>query len=438
MIEVIPVGGFGEIGRNSCIIQYKDQAVMLDFGLHMENYINLQNRLDRSPSQKELIAAESVPKYEKVKDKVKNLKGICFTHAHLDHVGAIKYFAKDFDVPMHGTPFTAEVLKALFKDARVRDHPKINRHPMDTKVSISKDIDVEFITMTHSVPHSAALAVHTPDGTVVYTPDFKLDNAPTLGKRPNYDALKGLDNVKALMLDSLYAKEAGKSPSESIAREMLRDVLLGTTTDGSNIVTTTFSSQIARLKTIIELAEDIGRKPVVIGRSLAKYIDAAKRANIIDLERRTDDLVRYGGAVEKYFRHNKNTKDKLFIVTGHQGEPNAVLSRLVNDDIFPFEEGDAVIFSCHVIPGEQNIRQRGILEKSLEEKGLRIYKDVHSSGHARREDERELISMLNPERVIPVHGDMEKNAAAAGLAREMGYSDEKVHLLQNAEVLQIE
>lgn len=435
MIEVIPVGGFSEIGRNSVLIQYNDQAVLLDFGLKMENYIELQEASDGLPTQGELIEAEAVPHYEKIEKGVGDLKAVCVSHAHLDHVGALPYFINDLGADVHSTRFTMEVLKGKLDDKNINPHVDLVEHDESTTFSVSEDLSIEFIKITHSVPQTVAIVVHTPDGCIVYTPDFKLDNAPLLGGRTNYDALRNLTNVKGLIMDSLYSLEGGKTQSEAVAREMLRDVLLGTTTKNKNVVSTTFSSHIARLKTICDLAKSLGRKPVMIGRSLASYVDAAKQAGIIDLESRTADMVRYGGQLEEYFRNLDKTKDKLFIVTGHQGEPNAILSRMVQDDIFPFEDEDAVIFSCEVIPMEESEKNREILEEAIEEKGVRIYKDVHVSGHARREDHRELINMVEPQNFIPTHGDVEMLESSTSLAEKMGYGDDQRHILENYEKL---
>jgi ribonuclease J len=433
MIEIIPIGGFSEIGRNSVAIKYGDESVILDLGLHMENYINLQEESQHDPSKQELLKVKAIPNYDKVAKGLGEVKAVAITHAHLDHVGATPYFLNQIGAPVHGSRFTINVLKAILKDKRIRSEPKLVEHPTDCTFEVSDNLSIQFVNITHSVPQTVAIVVHTPEGSVIYTPDYKLDNAPLLGDRPNYKAFKELNNVRALIHDSLYSLEGGKTPSESVAREMLRDVLLGTSTDDSNIVTTTFSSHIARLKTIVDLAESIGRKPVMIGRSLAKYVRAAKKSGIIDLESRAVDMVKYGGKLEGYFRHNKKTKDKLYMVTGHQGEPNAILSRMVQDDIFPFKKEDNVIFSCHIIPMKKAEENRAVLEQALRDKGIRVYKDIHVSGHARREDHRELINVVEPENIIPTHGDVPKLESSVDLAKQMGYSDDNVYVAENYE-----
>jgi ribonuclease J len=370
-----------------------------------------------------------------IEDEMKNLKAICISHAHLDHVGAVPFFTNKIKVPIHGTRFTIEVLKALLLEKQTESQKKqeieLIAHEQNERFRVSKNLEIEFIHVTHSTPHTVLVVVHTPEGSVVYANDFKLDNTPVLGEKPNYEAMKKLTNVKALIMDSLYALNPQKTPSEKIAKEMLEEVMMETDSIGSNIIVTTFSSHIERLKTIVEISEKLKRTPVFVGRSISKYLDAAKAAGIIDFEKRAE-FVKYGSKVEKYFEKTKKTDDKVFIVTGHQGEPKAVLSRLARQRIFPFKPEDIVIFSCKVIPTEDNYRNREKLENELKAKKARIFTNIHVSGHAAREDHREMIKLIRPENIIPTHGLPEMLQACKELAIEMGYKPEKVHLLKNA------
>ncbi len=432
MIEIIPVGGYSEIGRNCTLVKWKDESVMVDLGLHMENYIRLTEDEDVpfEIPQSTLIREDAVPDLTAVSDELKTVKAVCISHAHLDHVGAVPFFANKIKAPIHGTKFTIEVLRKLVDDKKKKISSELVSHPENSKFRVSKNLEVEFIHITHSTPHTVLVVVHTPDGCVVYANDFKLDNAPLLGPKPNYEAMKKLKNVKALILDSLYALDPRKTPSESIAREMLRDVLLGTSSDDKTILVTTFSSHIARLKSIIEISKTLKRTPVFIGRSLAKYVDAAKAAGLGDFEKEAE-MVRYGSKLEQYFKKTRKTTDKLFVVTGHQGEPKAVLSRIAKGKFFPFNPEDLVVFSCKVIPNEENFVNRSNLESELKNKKSRIFTDIHVSGHACREDHREFIRLINPENVIPTHGDLAMLNAQKELALEMGYEEDKIHILKN-------
>jgi ribonuclease J len=435
-LQIITVGGYSEIGRNCTLVKVDDEAVLLDLGLHMDHYIAYTDESEDMPkkdmSAEALIRANAVPNINQIKDMWPKVKAICISHAHLDHVGAVPFLSNKFKADIHGTRFTIEVLSATIANEKISLRNNLVAHPVDSKFKVSKKITVEFINVTHSVPQTVIIAVHTPYGTVVYANDFKLDNAPTLGEKPNFKRLEelGRQGVKVLIVDSLYANTPMKTPSESIAKEMLKDVLLGVNSRGKAVIITTFSSHIARLRSIVELARKLKRRPVFIGRSLDKYISAAQRAGIIDFEKQAEHI-RYGGKVQKFFKKVKHPEKLLLIVTGHQGEPGAVLSRMVFQHLYHFEEEDHVIFSCRVIPVENNIINRGKLDAALKAKKIRLFTDVHVSGHAFREDHRDLIHLLKPKNIIPTHAHRKNLEAMKELCLEMGYKPDKVHILHN-------
>ncbi|MBN2052336.1 RNase J family beta-CASP ribonuclease [Candidatus Woesearchaeota archaeon] len=436
-LQIIPVGGYSEIGRNCTLVRVDDEAVLLDLGLHMDNYIAYTEDLEDLHSAKDLsaealIRVNAVPNIHKIQDLWPKIKAICITHAHLDHVGAVPFLSNKFRADIHGTKYTIEVLKTTLGNEKISLRNNLVDHPVNSKFKVSNKISIEFINITHSVPQTVVIAVHTPYGIIVYANDFKLDNAPVLGDKPNFQRFEelGRKGVKALILDSLYADTAMKTPSESIAKEMLKDVLLGVNSKGKAVIVTTFSSHIARLKSIEELGRKLKRKTVFIGRSLSKYVDAAKDAGIIDLASKAE-MVRYGNKVSKYFKKVKHPEKYLFVVTGHQAEPGAVLSRMVYQHLYKFDEEDHVIFSCSVIPVENNIRNREKLDKELKRMKIRLFTDVHVSGHAFREDHRDFIRLLKPEHIIPTHANVKKLEAMKELCTEMGYRHDKVHILHN-------
>ena len=429
MIEIIPVGGYSEIGRNCTIVKWKDEAVMLDFGLMMENYTAIQSEYQDIPKSV-LIRENAVPDVSAIPDEIKKLGALVISHAHLDHIGAIPYFTGQIKAPIYATKFTAEVIKAITLDKKKKIQNKLIVKKENSKFKVSKNIKVQFIHVTHSTPQSVIIAIHTPDGAVVYANDFKLDEDPVLEEKTNFSALKKLKNVKALIIDSLYAMQFGTSKTEAETREELKKILLEESHKDKNIVITTFSSQIARLKTIKDIAHEIGREPVFVGRSLTKYIEAAKKAKIVDLAKNSK-MIKYGGQVERYFKKNKDTTKSIYIVTGHQGEPNAILSRMSKGKFFPFMDDDSVIFSCNIIPIEECFQNRERLEKELKQRNIEVIKGIHSSGHAQTEEHKQLIEILKPEHIIPTHGDEEMLQAQKKQCKELGYSDEKIHILKN-------
>jgi ribonuclease J len=230
-----------------------------------------------------------------------------------------------------------------------------------------------------------------------------------------------------------------KTPSEKVAKELLNEVMLGTNSKGKAVIVTTFSSHLARLKSIVEFGKKLNRKILFLGRSLFKYITAGKDAGIIDFK--GCEIVKYGKQIRKKLRQiEKNgTRDKyLFIVTGHQGEPKATLSKMA-DKIIPFRfmSEDLVIFSCKTIPNKLNIDNRKILEEKLKTYGVRIFKDIHVSGHAAREDLRDLLELANPTHILPAHGDKGMMDALGELASEVGYEPKKIHILKNKDRLSL-
>nr|MCK4929571.1 RNase J family beta-CASP ribonuclease [Nanoarchaeota archaeon] len=436
-LQIITIGGYSEIGRNCTLVKVDNEAVILDMGLHMDNYIAYTEEREELYSEKDLsadtlIKVKAVPNIYQIQDLWSKVKAICITHAHLDHLGAIPFISNKFKANIHCTKYTAEVLISILRDEKISLRNNIISHPVNSTFKISKKITVEFINITHSIPQTVIIAVHTPYGTLVYANDFKLDNAPTLGEKPNFKRLKqlGKKGVKALIVDSLYADTSMKTPSESIAKEMLKDVLLGVNSRGKAVIITTFSSHIARLKSIVGLGKKLKRRIVFIGRSLNKYINAAKEAGIADLSKQAE-FVRYGNKVKKFFKKIKHPEKYLFIVTGHQGEPRAVLPRMVRQHLYNFKRGDHVVFSCSVIPVENNIINREKLDAALKKKKVRLFTGVHVSGHAFREDLRDLIQILNPKNIIPTHGNKKKLRAMKELALEIGYKSEQVKILKN-------
>jgi len=220
-------------------------------------------------------------------------------------------------------------------------------------------------------------------------------------------------------------------PSEAVAKQMLKDVVLGVKSEGKGMLITTFSSHIARLKSIVELGKKLDRKIVFLGRSLTKYVTAAERLGIISFQQDIK-LIRHRDKIDKMLRKiQKDGREKYLIVcTGHQGEPKAILSRMVRKQFdFSFHSGDIVVFSCSVIPVELNKDNRDKLERGLAGFDVRIFKDVHVSGHGAREDHRDLIELVKPKHIIPSHAGKEKAQHVVDLGKQLGYKD--VHIMKN-------
>ncbi len=425
MIEIYAVGGYNEVGKNCTAIDVDGEVIIIDLGIHLENYIKLTEDEDLIKINAEkLMKVGAVPDIS-VLDKVKgNVKAIVISHAHLDHVGAVPYIANKFDAPVICGPYTAEVINSILKEDRISLKNEIKTVNINSDYKVSDNIKIEFIHITHSIPQSALVVIHTKYGVIVYANDFKLDMHPTLGKKPNFKRMEEIskENVLALIVESTYASDQRKMPSEQVAKDMLRDVLLDTKNKNNLIVVTTFSSHIARLKAIIEFGKKLNRKILFLGRSLAKYVKAAEKIGIVEFSKEIE-LVKYSRQIERRLKKvDKDRKKYMLVVTGHQGEHKSVLYKIAKKEFkFNLYPEDNVVFSCRTIPTPTNIANRDALENDLKQNGVRIFKDIHQSGHAAREDLRDFIHIIKPKRIIPSHGNKEMREALAELAEEMGY-----------------
>ena len=439
MIEIFAVGGYSEFGRNMTAVKIGDEVVIIDMGIHMENYIKLQGKDDiETIGTRKLLENDAIPKFHLIDEWKDKVKAIIPTHAHLDHIGAIPFIAKKYKADIVCTPFTAEVIKAIADDKRYRIRNDIKQVNPNSSYKISEKISVDLINMTHSTPQTVMVRINSNEGDVLYANDFKFDLSPTLGPKPNFEKLRQIKGVKCLISDCTRSWDAKKTPSESVAKEMLKDVLYGIESQDNLIVATTFSSHIARLKSMIEVGRQKGREIVMLGRSLEKYVDAGEKVGIIDFS--DVNRIRYRDKIKRFLKKVKQDPSRyMLIVTGHQGEPEAILSDMAYGKIdYKFNSGDVVIFSCGIIPNEENEKNREFLEDKLNAKKVRIFRDIHVSGHAAREELRDLLMMTQPSNIIPAHGypDMMENMKK--LALEMGYDEKSIHLAKNGDKIIIE
>ena len=442
MIQIYAVGGYNEIGKNCTAINVDGEVLIIDLGIHLENYIKLTQDEDLVKIDADkLMDVGAVPNIS-VLDKInKNVKAVIISHAHLDHVGAVPYIADKFNAPVICAPYTAEVIQSILNDEGIKLKNDIKTVNINSRYKISDKIEIEFIHITHSIPQSALVAVHTKYGVIIYANDFKLDMHPTLGKKPNFKRMEEIsrENVLALIVESTYASDQRKTPSEQVAKEMLRDVLLGTDNKDNLIIVTTFSSHMARLKSIIEFGKKLNRKILFLGRSLSKYVKAAENIGIVNFSKDVE-MIKYSRQIERRLKKiDKDRKKYLLVKTGHQGEPKSVLYKIAKG-VFKFDlhAEDNVVFSCRTIPTPTNIANREALENELKLFGVRIFKDIHQSGHAAREDLRDFINLIKPRNIIPAHGTKEMKDSLAELAVEMGYKiDQNVFLIRDGQKIDL-
>lgn len=440
MIEIYAVGGYSEIGKNMTAIKYEDEVVIFDMGVHMDKIVQIEHE-EGEPmkrSAKELIHIGALPNDDDVYKKWgKKVKAIAVTHAHLDHVGGIVKIADKYNAPLLMTPFTAEVLKNISDNEGIKLKSKVIRLNAGATFKVSDKLTIEFIYATHSTPQTVMIALHTPDGTIIYAVDWKFDEYPALGKRTDYDRLRELGNkgVLALISDSTRIEREMRTYSESYVREMFKDILFWTENTENAVFVATFSSHIARINMLVTMAREMGREPIILGRSMHNYISAAERAGIVKISEKAP-VFGYKKQIAKILKDIEKDRKRYFVIcTGGQGEPGSVLQRISTDEFkFRFQPEDQVIFSCSVIPTSTNVANRQVLEREIKNRRVRIFKDVHQSGHAAREDIRDMLKMTKPKHYFPTHGGIQKLASAVELARELDYTLGKtVHLMQDGQ-----
>jgi len=398
-IYFLPLGGSGEIGMNLNLYCYRGDWLIVDCGVTF-------GEEEHQPGVDVIMADPAF-----IVERRDRLLGIVATHAHEDHIGAIPYLWPQLQCPVWATPFTASVLRAKLIEARLADKVTINTVPMSGRFTIGP-FDLELITLTHSIPEPNAVVIRTSAGTVLHTGDWKLDPDPLIGSTTDEARLRavGDEGVLAIVCDSTNALKPGHSGSEGDLRQSLTE-LIGHY-DG-RVAVACFASNVARLSTIAHAARAHDRDVALVGRSLWR-MDKAARDNgyLADVPRfLTEDEAGYV------------PRDKILLIcTGSQGEPRAALARIAREDHpnIVIEEGDVVIFSSRIIPG--NEKAIGRLHNALIRLGIDIVTDedhfVHVSGHPYQDELVRMYQMVRPRIAIPVHGEARHLLAHADLARQ--------------------
>lgn len=442
-IEILPLGGFLEVGRNMTAIKVNEEIIILDMGFFLPSLVSFEEEGgDRRTLNREgLIKIGAIPDDSQLVAQKEKIKAIILGHCHLDHIGAAPWLAINYpNAPILGTPYTIQVLRNAMNDDKIRVKNQLHAIQPNHSFTINKNLSVEFINVNHSTLQTAIVAVHTPEGTIMYANDFKMDDTPVVGKKVNTARLKelGTENVLCLISNSLYSNNQGKTPSEKVAREMLKEVLLTTDNNSNAIFTTAFASHIPRLKSLYDCGQQLDREVVFLGRSLMKYTKAAQELNLIDFPGAT--IAPFPAIVKRTLKDIEKDRSKYLVVcTGGQGEPGAVLTKIAQDYYhFNFRKEDHMIFSNKIIPVPINLENRKALEDKLNKKGLRIYKDVHVSGHGSREDIRELVKLVKPQVIIPTHGYPKMYEGVKALASELGYEQGKgIRMAKNGQKITI-
>jgi ribonuclease J len=442
-IEIATVGGYEEVGRQMTAVRAGDDVVVFDMGLNLSKVLIHDNLQTESMHSLDLIDMGAIPDDRVMSELEGDVQAIVPTHGHLDHIGAIGKLAHRYDAPIVASPFTLELVREEIQDeGKFSVENELVAMEAGETMPIGERCELEFVNVTHSIIDAINPVLHTPEGAVVYGLDKRMDHTPVIGDPIDMKRFREIgregEGVLCYIEDCTNANKKGRTPSEAVARRHLKDVLHSMEDYDGGIVATTFSSHIARVTSLVEFAREIGREPILLGRSMEKYSGSAKRIGAAEFP---DDLAMYGHrrSVESAFeRIMKEGKENFLpVVTGHQGEPRAMLTRMGRGETpYDLEEGDKVVFSAAIIPEPTNEGQRYQSENLLQMQGARIYDDVHVSGHLSREGHYQMLQALQPQHVIPAHQDMKGFSGYVDLAAKQGYKlDRDLHVTTNGNTI---
>ncbi len=398
------LGGAGEIGMNLNLFGYGKPGeykwIIVDIGVTFSD--------DNIPGIEVIL-----PNPEFIVDQKENLLGIVLTHAHEDHVGAIAHLWPMLECPIYATPFTAAIVREKFKELKINisSHLKIVKLGGNVKLGA---FDIDYVTLTHSILEPNGLAITTPEGVVLHTADWKIDDDPLIGEKTDIKKLTeiGKKGVLAMVCDSTNIFNLGSSGSESLVRTGLFTVLEKMK---NRIVITSFASNVARMETVFKVAEKVGRQVCLVGRSMNRIYQLARQCNYLQ-----DIKVPIDVRDTKKIPKNKI----VFLCTGSQGEQRAALARIANGTHpdLQLEKDDNVIFSSRIIPGNEkrlfkifNDFSKNDINVLSEENSM-----IHVSGHPAREDLKKMYNWIKPKILIPVHGEQRHMTEHIHFAKEMG------------------
>ena len=413
-IKIIPLGGLEEIGMNMTAFEYNDGIIVVDCGLSF-------------PSDDMLGIDCVIPDITFLKENIKKVKGFVITHGHEDHIGALPYVLKEINVPVYATKLTMGIIEGKLKEHELLKAVKRKVVKFGQSIHLG-DFRIEFIRTNHSIADAAALAIHTPEGIIVHTGDFKVDYTPVFGDAINLARFSelGKKGVLALMCDSTNALRPGFTPSERTVGKTF-DHIFSEHTDG-RIIIATFASNVDRVQQIINTACKYKRKVIVEGRSMVNIISVAREMGYLKIPENT--LI----SIEEMDSYTDN--QLVLITTGSQGESMAALSRMAASlhRKVHIKPSDTIVFSSTPIPGNEKAVTKVINE--LYQLGAEvIFQDPHVSGHACQEEIKLMYALVKPKYSIPVHGEYQHLKEHGRLAENMGIPKENIFIMESGDVL---
>jgi ribonuclease J len=420
VLELIPLGGVGEFGMNCMAVRYDDEMIVIDAGMGF-------------PEESVYGVDVCIPDFDFLEEYRDNITAIILTHGHEDHLGALPYILKKFNVPVYASHFTAGLADRKLEEHDLLDDVLLHRVEPRQVVEIGP-FKIEFIRASHSLVDCFSLAIRTPVGTIVHTGDYKVDETPVIGEPIDLRTLRsyGQEGVLALLSDSTNATVPGRTPSERAVIPAFEEIF---NEARGRIVVAAFASSIHRLQIVLDVAHQFNRKVCVLGRSMQKNVEIADELGFLDIP---DGLM-----VSLNETKRLDDDEIVFLVTGSQGEPRAALSQMANQSYkgLTIEEGDTVVLSARIIPGNERAISR--LIGAIYKRGANIIEEkrrlIHVSGHASQEDIKIMTEAVRPKFVVPIHGEYRMLFRHKEFIKNhLNYDEEHIILIENGDVLELD
>jgi len=420
VLEIIPLGGIGEFGMNCMAVRFEDEMLILDAGMGF-------------PEETAYGVDVCIPDFDFLEEYREYITAIVLTHGHEDHLGALPYILKKFNVPVYCSHFTAGLAESKLEEHGLTGDTLIHRVAPRDVVDIGA-FSVEFIRVSHSLIDCFSLAIKTPVGTIIHTGDYKVDETPVIGEPIDLRSFRryGQEGVLALLSDSTNATVPGRTPSERAVIPAFQEIF---SEAHGRIIVAAFASSIHRLQIVLDVAQQFDRRVCVLGRSMQKNVEVADRLGYLDTPENL--LVSLNEAKQM------SDDEIVFLVTGSQGESRAALSQMATQSYkgLTIEEGDTVVLSARIIPGNERLISRMI--GNIYKRGANIIEEkrrlVHVSGHASQEDIKIMTEAVRPKFVVPIHGEYRMLFRHKEFVKNhLGYAESNIVLIENGDVLELD